>query len=1236
LHTPHDTKQTCVKRAFGHLLHLIYNEFRVREYPTGIARQKVFKGSAILDKLAIYFLGDVQFRINDGPPLPLEAGKASALLAYLAVEAARPHARQTLAELLWPERRDADALGALRFALSNLRALLHDREAMQPFLLVDRSTVQLNPQAAVWVDVTMFRQQATTCEAAARDDAVPPLETLRAALALYRGPFLHGFNLGDSLEFESWALRTREQLERQHLRLLRLLGSAQEAAGDYTQAVETYRAMLAAQPWDEDIHCCVMRALAANGEHGAALAQYAACRRALSELGIEPGRLTNELYQRLRQESGAVDEPPAAPFVARERELERLATALERMLAGQGQVAVLTGEAGSGKTTLLNVFARQALARHPALLVVGGRCDAYAGVGQPYQPFVESVQMLAGEGETGAGAAPSSPEDQARLRTATPHIAQALVETAPALLARFINYAALTQRAQQSAADFPASLHTAILQHSAAAESPAGLDTGQLFEEVTRLFITLARQHPLVVLLDDLQWIDAGSAALLFHLARRLTHSRVLLVAAYRPGEVHNHAGAEPHPLLGIVAELQRYGGDIRVDLDQVDEQAFVAAFLAQDPLLQPNRLDAAFRSALAQRTGGNPLFTIELLRSLQAHREIQRAADGSWESSPTLNWAHMPERVEAAIAGRIARLPAQWRDWLTTASVEGESFTAEVVARAHGIDSAALLRDLSGPLGMGRGARRLVQGEGAREVGKGDQVRRLSRYRFRHILFQVYLYQQLDPVERAQRHAAVGKALEDLYGALPEERARRAAELARHFEIGGLAEKAAAYHLEAGRQAIYLAAPPAAVAHYRRGLALLADVPRSPARDRLEIHLHLALGAPFLSVNGWGGAERQAAIQQALALLEEAGLMRPKQPSETSLPETGGDDVLAALYEQADWLLSQGEFLSAAQLGEHILALADEPVSLARVLAYRILGYSRMFQGDFPGARQHLENALAAYHALGRPDTLPWIGGDLELVCRTALGFTLAVYGYLDQAWAHISQALARARRIKHKSTLGSTLILACEVAVLRGDMDALRALAGELLRVGETEGLQFFLAHGWAAAGYAQATQTRPGTPQAAANLDLIRRGMRLWESTATHTGRGMWIVRLADACLQAGDSAAGLTITSAILEKPDQPGITIGLAQIYRLHGELLLQQKMPDRRAAEICFTQALEIARRQEAHTLELRAALSLAKLWQSAQPAAARRLLEETCAWFTEGWETHDWQEAQALLRNGL
>jgi len=342
------------------------------------------------------------------------------------------------------------------------------------------------------------------------------------------------------------------------------------------------------------------------------------------------------------------------------------------------------------------------------------------------------------------------------------------------------------------------------------------------------------------------------------------------------------------------------------------------------------------------------------------------------------------------------------------------------------------------------------------------------------------------------------------------------------------------------------------------------------------------------------------------------------------------------ALYLQADWLISHGELLPAVQLGEQIFALAGEQVSLPQALAHRILGMSYLCQGRFLAARQQLEQALALYDALGQPDTLMLIGGDLASTCQVLLGFVLAVSGYLDQAWTHISQSLDRARRIKLPSALGAVLIFACEVAVLRGDLPALRDMAAELLRVGQTEGQRFFWAYGLAAEGCAPAVQTRPGTAQAAANVTLIRRGMQLWESSGVPAGRGMWVIRLAAACLQAGEIEAGLEITRNALTAPAQARMAVGLAQIYRLHGELLLRQEAPDASGAAACFLQAIDIAHQQDARALALRAALSLCRLRQAeGVPAAcqtARAQLAEVYAWFTEGFATPDLQAAAALL----
>jgi DNA-binding SARP family transcriptional activator len=1201
-------------------------------------------------RLAITLFGNPQARLHDQTVIRLESGKAAALLAYLATENGRAHSRQSLAELFWPDRSNREALDSLRFALSNLRATLQDRRAAPPVLLIERSQVQFNPQAEAWVDVALFQEQATAFETAVSSGSTLPLTDLQAALALYQGSFLQGVNPGDSLDFETWVLGKREQFERLRLRLLYFLGAGLEANGSFAQAEEAYRQILESQPWDENTHQHLMLLLASTGQYAAALAQYENCRLALREFEIEPGREINLIYHHIKKEQaapghtgelspGSLDKPHPIPFVAREREMDRLESFLSRALAGQGQVALITGEAGSGKTALLNEFSGQALGCHPDLLIVGGRCNAYAGLGQPYQPFIECIQMLAGEWSSLPWAEKLPPENLERLGLALPQIAEVLLQKSPDLLDHFVNRFELAQRLQAQESSLPAkpSWQKIISRDTAAPGEPVRLESGILFEQVTRFFIEVASQKPLVLLLDDLQWVDPGSAALLFHLARRAATSRILILGAYRPGEVNLDGEAGQHLLLGIVTELQRYAGNIRVDLDQTDERAFVSAYLQRDPLLSPNRLDKAFCSALARRTDGNPLFTIELLRGLQARGEILRAEDGFWVSSPTLDWDHLPERVEAAIAGRIARLPSKWLDWLSTASIEGESFTAEVLARVHGVDEKVIRHDLSGPLCMARGGHRLLQAEGVQWLGAtGGQAAHLSRYRFRHILFQTYLYQQLDPVERSQRHAAVGLILEELYAAQPEFLTKYAAELARHFDTGGLPEKAASYHLEAGKQAVFLASAQVAVAHYRRGLELLADLPHSPTRNRLEIRLYLALGAPFLSASGWGGSERQQSIQKALDLLQEAGLTSQKFLPESSATAAEWLDLLMAIYAQADWLVSQGELERAVQLGEQMLALAGKQAGQPLALAYRILGASYLFQGEFPLARRHLEAALAVNVAIGQPAPQWWIEGDLEIICRAMLGFVLAASGYPDQAREQTARALSRARSLKRFSLMGSALIFACEVAVLRKDLTTLRALADELfqLRQAKAEEMRFFQAYGFAADGYIKTLQAEPESEQALAGLALIQRGMNLWESTGTRSGRGQWIVRLADACLQAGEIEMGLEITQEALTGNATHWVGAGLSRIYRLRGELLLLQKKPDHTRAEACFTRALEIARQQGAHTFELSAALSLVKLWQSDRPVEARQLLEEACAWFTEGYETPDWQEAQTLLRS--
>lgn len=440
-----------------------------------------------------------------------------------------------------------------------------------------------------------------------------------------------------------------------------------------------------------------------------------------------------------------------ARFAARQAELTRLNTHLTAMLAGEGRVVLITGEAGQGKTTLMAEFAHRAQTAYPDLAIAGGTCTAYAGVGDPYLPFREILGLL----------------------------------------------------------------HSGMEQEWTAGQTTAD----HIFERLTRLLQDLAAQRPLLLLLDDLQWADSGSLHLLFHLGRHLQNRRILILGAFRPTEAAPNMAPVPDlaaqtnqpplDLRTIVNEFKRRFGNIVVDLDHFDLAAgrqWVDALLD----VEPNRLDEAFRLRLFWRTRGHPLFTVELLREMQISGTLIKAQGGVWEVGKAMQWETLPARVEAVIAQRIERLPADLRDLLAVASVEGETFTLQVIARVQQEEERPLLRQLAALQ-----QQHLIREQG--ELMAGSQ--RLTRYQFTHILFQQYLYQQLSHAERRLLHREVAAALE---ASCAEDPALFTIALAHHHAAAEDGEQAIPYLLQAGDQARALYAHQEAIDHYHRALTFL------------------------------------------------------------------------------------------------------------------------------------------------------------------------------------------------------------------------------------------------------------------------------------------------------------------------------------------------------------------------------------------------------------------------------
>lgn len=255
-------------------------------------------------RLTLSFLGTFQIELEEEPVTSFVSDKARALLAYLATGADRPHRRESVASLFWPDRPQATAFNSLRQALFSIRRAIGDQETSPPFLLISRQSLQFNMASDHWLDVAAFteyilaskthtHQQLATCAHC--------IQCLEQAIALYRGDFLAGLTLKDSSDFEEWSLLKRELLHDQAFQALQYLADYYEQQGDYQQSRHHTRRQIELDPWQEEAHQQMMRLLALSGQRGAAMAQYENCRRVLAEgLGIEPTRETTELYERIR------------------------------------------------------------------------------------------------------------------------------------------------------------------------------------------------------------------------------------------------------------------------------------------------------------------------------------------------------------------------------------------------------------------------------------------------------------------------------------------------------------------------------------------------------------------------------------------------------------------------------------------------------------------------------------------------------------------------------------------------------------------------------------------------------------------------------------------------------------------------------------------------------------------------------------------------------------------------
>jgi adenylate cyclase len=724
-------------------------------------------------------------------------------------------------------------------------------------------------------------------------------------------------------------------------------------------------------------------------------------------------------------EDGAEPERPV--FVAREGELARLSAYLDAAIDGRGQVVFLTGGPGRGKTALMREFALRALDAHPDLLVALGNCNAYSGIGDPYHPFREVLGALTGD-ITGA----LSREHARRLWGAIPAAVQTLLSHGPYLIDTLVPAPPLLGRANAAAptkdVGWQDELRGRIRQQRSGV---GGLEQSALLAQVTNTLRAFAIRYPLLLALDDLQWADAGSVSLLFHLVRQISGAggRLLIVGSYRPEEitVPQRAARQPdaidiqagqHPLEQVLPETKRYFGDVWLDLTRVDEtesQRFVNGLLDAEP----NRLGTDFRTALARRTRGHPLFTVELLRGMREQGQLIRGDEGEWVEGPDLDWTTIPARAEAAIQARVGRLDEMLYEVLTVASVEGEAFTAQVVAQVLDLPERKLLRILSQEL---VGHHRLVWDVGEEAIGE----RHLSRHRFAHALFQEYVYNGLSAGERRVLHHQVGAALEELYGDQTDE---IAVQLAMHFADADVPAKAVLYYRRAADAAARVFANTEAIDHYRRALEWAK---RIDIDSESLVQLYTGLGRAY---------ELNSEFDCAVTVYEEMERVA-RQCNDRTIE-------LAALMAHAVIKAVPTSVISSIQaqtLGERALTLArhvDDAAAEAKILWSLSLAY--FFDNRLAEAIEYGERSLALARQLDLRNQMAQTLNDLGSFCYM-------YSGHIEQAKAALGEATALWRELDNLPMLADSLSSSAVAHIYAGEFDRALAASEEAFEISES----------------------------------------------------------------------------------------------------------------------------------------------------------------------------------------
>jgi class 3 adenylate cyclase/predicted ATPase len=830
-------------------------------------------------------------------------------------------------------------------------------------------------------------------------------------------------------------------------------------------------------------------------------------------------------------------------FVGRQHEMEQLQRAFALAHGRRGQIVAVVAEAGVGKSRLFHEFKLQS---QSAIFVMEAFSFSH-GHASPYLPVIGLLKDYFRIGDRD--------DERTQREKVTGRVLaldRALEEAMPYL------FALLGIQDPGGPLD----------------EMDSTVRRRRTREAIKSLIHRESLDHTLLLIFEDLHWVDAETQSLLDLLAESIGTAPILMMLNYRPEYQHHWSN-------------KTYYTQLRLDpLGSQNAAEMLSELLGHSDELQ------SVNNLIVARTEGNPFFMEEMVRALFDQGVLTR--NGVVRVAKPLASIQIPPTVQGILAARIDQLAPAEKELLQTLAVIGKEFPFGLVRRVTHRMENELAPELA----------QLQLGEFIYEKPAFPE----SEYTFKHALTQEVAYNSVLIERRRELHERTALALEELFAGKLDEQVDA---LAHHYSRSGNAAKAVGFLLRAAEQARARSAYDDALRYVNEALSLLPELPDSPKRDRDEIAIQGIRGLLLAATQGFAAAEIGQCLNRGVELCKRIG---------------EGPEMYGVMFGLWNFNLARNRLHDAMKLAEKILNLSRlMNTDLAEAGAHSAFGATCLWLGEFSAACQHLEQANAVYDRdLGH--YLPMYKARV-VPSRAQSSWALWMIGSPDQAYARAEEAVALATRLRSPFSMVFALMHAIALAHLRGDYSTIRLRAESMMQIALEQGFPY-----WSAIASMVIGRVLVGEGSHDAGIIRMREAMASLRETGGELIYNYALSLLAESYLMAREPEQGLAVIAEALEVVETSGQHMHEAELWRLRGELHVLRGDAEAEA-ERSFQRALEVARGQQARSWELRAATSLARLLsQRNRQDEARSNLAPILASFTEGYETSDFKEATALV----